>query len=73
MKRKHRDFETLLADSLKDAALPDSGFEKTVGINFGRVSGPRIHGPAVLDFKRTMGVCLADGCKKIALHEGDHT
>ena len=48
--------------------------EITVGTSVapGRVT-PRIVSPdAVARFKRTMGVCLAHGCHKIAGHGGGH-
>lgn len=48
------------------------GSEKSVGVNYGRVT-PRLVGPAVERFKKLMGVCMADGCKKIDGHDGPHT
>ena len=53
---------------------PTTFREVTVGGSLNRRVTPRIVSPgAVLAFKRSMGVCLTDGCRKIAGHESDHT
>lgn len=42
-------------------------------LNEDRTVTPALEGDDVLRFKRLMGVCLADGCCKVAGHAGDHS
>lgn len=49
------------------------GREITVGGSHHYRVTPRLVGPAVDNFKRLMGVCLAEGCQKQAHHDGEHS
>lgn len=66
--------EEMLARADRDRSLPISGHEITVGGSQHRNATPRIVGSDnVRAYKEKMGVCTAEGCRKIAGHGGDHT